>query len=255
VCGIRLARIDQRMLKLRNLVTLDLSNNEISKIPEDWKVMESLKEINLSHNHLEGISRGFCVGSLSKTLRLLNLSSNKLILLPNYFCSLNGLYTLVLSSNKMKALPPSIAKMTQLKHFDIGDNEIEALPGGFARLRLDSLEMTGNFFPTSVESRILRDRLQKVPSLLEIAARLIVCRGIKTTPEDLTPQMIAYLDSGMRCLCSAPVWNSVVSAIVVLELRRVCSTLSSDGLDSVPLEANLCSGECLQKFQNNPYAF
>ena len=46
VTGIRLARVDQRMIKLRNLASLDLSNNEIVKLPENWDQVPCLRYCN-----------------------------------------------------------------------------------------------------------------------------------------------------------------------------------------------------------------
>ena len=59
----------------------------------------------------------------------------------------------------------------------------------------------------------------------------------------------------MNCLCGEPVWNNVVTALVPMSLLRVASQISASGLDSVCLEASLCSLKCLNMFQNNPYAF
>ena len=105
-----------------------------------------------------------------------------------------------------------------------------------------------------LEPRVLRDRLEPVPSLLELVARNVQRRGTRLLPEEITPQLLAYMDSGMRCLCSCPVWNSVVTALVSLDLARVASTVSAGGLASVPIEVCFCSRTCLAKYQNNPYA-
>ena len=127
VSGIRLARVDQRMLKLSNLVTLDLANNEITKLPDSWDLMTSLKELNLSGNQLSSLPRAFCTGPLVSSLRLLNLSSNLLLLLPNYFCCLSSLVILDISLNQLKALPPSLARLGQLRQLVASDNQLKVL--------------------------------------------------------------------------------------------------------------------------------
>jgi len=255
VSGIRLARVDSRMLKLRSLVKLDLSGNEITSVPENFDLLDQLSELDISANQIEKLPRGFCTGTLAKSLKLLNLSDNKIILLPNYFCNLRQLVTLNLNNNQLKLLPPSVGRLTNLKHFQASGNNLKVLPGSFSRLRLDTLELTSNDFDHRMEPRVLRDRLENVSTLLELVARYITKKGITVGPEDVTPQLLNYLDSGMRCLCGSPVWNNVVTALVKMDLSRVSSSISSGGVDRVCIEASLCSNKCLQMFQNNPYAF
>ena len=121
--------------------------------------------------------------------------------------------------------------------------------------RLDSLEVSANsFFPTT-EARTLRDRLSPVSSLMELCAAAVVKQRLKVGPEDVTPQLLHYLDSVMRCLCGKPVWNNVVTALVNMDLSRVASQISAGGLSTVFIEAQLCSTKCLNIFKNNPYAF
>ena len=82
VSGIRLARVDNRMLKLVNLTKLNLSGNEIKTLPDNFDLLENLSEIDFSSNYLEKIPRGFCVGILSKRLKLLDISENRITMLP-----------------------------------------------------------------------------------------------------------------------------------------------------------------------------
>jgi len=257
ICGIRLARIDSRVMKLYNLVSLDLSNNEITTLPESLGDMKTLMEFTITGNLLTSLPRSFCCGPLTKSLRLLNLSENKIQILPNYFCSLKALVTLNVRRNMMRALPPSIGKLSNLKHFDASGNNFKVLPGGFSSLRLDSLEISGNDFEDfhGKETRILRNRLEDVSSLLELSASFVVRSGMRVSPEEVVPQLLAYLDSGMRCLCSKPVWNNVVTALVIMDLTRVATQVSAGGISTVSIETSLCSLACLEKFKNNPYAY
>lgn len=135
VSGVRLAKVDSRMLKLRNLSKLCLADNEISKLPDNWGLVQGLSDLNLSGNQLETIPRQFCVGTMAKSLKSLNLSGNKIIFLPNFFCNLHQLISLDVSKNNIKCLPPSLGKLTNLKHFKVNDNNLTILPGSFSRLR------------------------------------------------------------------------------------------------------------------------
>jgi len=199
VSGIRLARVDARMLKLRNLVKLDLSGNEITAVPDNFDLLDHLSDLNLSGNQIEKVSRGFCVGAMAKSLKLLNLSDNKIVFLYPIFCNLKQLVTLNLSNNQLKLLPPSMDKFSNLKHFIASGNNLKILPGSFSRLRLETLELSANDFDPP-ESRILRNKLEDVGTLLEIVARYIVKKGVSVGPEDVTHQLLMYLDSGEQIL-------------------------------------------------------
>ena len=63
-------------------------------------------------------------------------------------------------------------------------------------LRLDNLELSANNFDPACAPRTLRDRLEPVSSLLELAAVQVVSRNIRVTEEDVDPRLLAYLDSG-----------------------------------------------------------
>jgi len=257
VSGLRLARVDNRMLKLKGLVSLDLSNNEITNLPDGLGDLASLRELSLVGNQLTSLPRSLCTGSLTSSLKLLNLSENKIILLPNYFCNLRQLVTLNVSKNQLKLLPPSLGKLASLKHLHASGNNLRVLPGSFSSLRLDTLELSGNDLQETgdtTDTKVLRNRLETVPSLLEMVATVLVKQAVRLSPEDVTPQLLAYMDSGMRCLCSQPVWNNVVTALVKMDICRVATEVSAGGISTVNIEASLCSMYCLEKFKNNPYA-
>ena len=61
-----------------------------------------------------------------------------------------------------------------------------------ALLRLDSLELSHNPF-SETTARVLVNKLEPVSSLLEASARTVVARRVHYTPEDLFPQLLAYL--------------------------------------------------------------
>lgn len=71
-CG--LARVDIRMLSLKNLRKLDLSHNHIKKLPATIGDLIHLQELNLNDNHLESFSVALCQSTLQKSLRSLDRS-------------------------------------------------------------------------------------------------------------------------------------------------------------------------------------
>ena len=73
-----LKKIEGRILALRHLTRLDMSDNCIRELPTDFEKLNCLSELVLHDNQIEEIPKGFCTGALSRTLNLLDLGNNKL---------------------------------------------------------------------------------------------------------------------------------------------------------------------------------
>lgn len=86
----------------RNLHTINLSNNSLSIIPDEFCNLSALKECYLSFNHIK--------------------------YLPDNFKNLKSLLILHLNSNKLVYLPSSIRDMKQLEELDLYDNIIIEFP-------------------------------------------------------------------------------------------------------------------------------
>ncbi len=61
-------------------------------------------------------------------LRGLNLSYNKLTVLPQEICCLKSLEVLNLEGNQLTTLPPEIAQLSHLRKITLWDNELKSLP-------------------------------------------------------------------------------------------------------------------------------
>jgi len=252
--GIRLAKIDSRIMKLVNLTDLDMADNEIEKLPDNWNSVTSLAILNLTNNTISTIPRGFCFGQMIKTLQCLNLSFNKIKLLPNVLCRLTELVSLNLNNNELTQLPPSLGNLSKLKHLTASNNYIKFLPGSVVALRLESLELSNNPLEDA-ESRIMSNKLESVSTLMEMSGRAVVKMKVQYTDEDVLPHVQRYLESVMFCPCKQPVWNNVARAMVKLQLERIAKSVCCDGLREVIMDASVCSTRCLSTFMNNPFAF
>jgi len=253
----RLTRFDARMLKLKNLTELDLSGNDITKLPNDLLCLDQLGQLNLSNNQIEILPRGFCSGSLSRSLRLLNLSNNKIKLLPSYFCRLRQLVTLNLDNNDLSSLPPAIGKLNQLKFLTLDNNSIKLFPGSIVRLHLDNIKLSGNPLLSSIPPGSSDNSSNPVgpPSMLEILARHVILHKTPYSEEDIPGRLMEYLESYTQCLCGRPVWNSGVACALTIELRRIASSVVADGRESLVLiNATMCSQACQDRYRNNPFA-
>lgn len=153
--------------KIRSLVALNLSVNQLQSIPDSIAGLENLEELNLSSNILEALPDS--IGLLLK-LKTLDVSSNKLTALPDSICHCGSLvelnasfnkltylptnigYELVnlrrlsIQLNKIRSLPTSIGEMNSLQFLDVHFNELQGLPRTIGKLtNLEHLDLSSNF--------------------------------------------------------------------------------------------------------------
>ncbi len=168
--GVSLNRLDMRLLELKMLQFLDLSNNSIKSLPESLKDA-SLIELKLSGNKLTEFPDSICIGNLSERLKLLDLARNSLAHLSHKFSNFKSLIQLRLDCNQLQVLPRTFGKMTTLKFLSISNNKLVVLPPSFPNLSLESLDLFGNPFTASGLVRRCSDL--SLPTLQELTGRVI----------------------------------------------------------------------------------
>lgn len=86
--GLERKSFDRQILKLQSLKVLNLSQNQLTSIPQELGGLPNLQELNLSDNLLgkSPISKWLWLNGLniSKTLQSLNLSSNQVISIVSF---------------------------------------------------------------------------------------------------------------------------------------------------------------------------
>jgi hypothetical protein len=127
------------------LASLDLSCNSLGdgfKLP----VLPLLVELRLADNVL-GPAAVQRAGPLPEGLRVLDLSSNRLTLLPPCILRLRQLAVLKLDKQRLRELPEEIAMLPQLEELDAGFNELQRALAlrrpGLPRLRRLCLRSNG----------------------------------------------------------------------------------------------------------------
>ncbi|CAJ0966885.1 unnamed protein product [Ranitomeya imitator] len=101
---------------------LDLSLSDLSEIPvRDLAALPKATVLDLSCNKLTMLPGEFC--SLTHIVRL-DLSKNQLVQLPSEFGRLVNLQHLDLLQNRLKALPVTFAQLKSLKWLDLKDNPL-----------------------------------------------------------------------------------------------------------------------------------
>ena len=145
---------------LLSLISIDLSRNKIEKIPQNMRVLDTLKELNLSNNLLNiGCSdndKG--LGWVPNSLTSLNLSGNKLSTADTEIViegAVSQLKILDLSQNYLTSLPTSI-QSSGICELNAAFNQLTTLRGMDFRclMNLEVLDLKTNKLKTSELSNI-----------------------------------------------------------------------------------------------------
>ncbi len=117
--------------------TLNLSNQNLQKVPDSVFGKTNLEELNVSNNKLTGALQGE-IRKL-QNLRVLNASNNQMTGVPAEIGQLENLEVLDLSNNNLTGLPNELGNLKNLKVLNISGNNyseadlngiIEKLPSG-----------------------------------------------------------------------------------------------------------------------------
>lgn len=175
-----LTNIPNQITEFKNLKTLDLSFNKISKIDVNTKFpnsleilllsnnlltefnliyLENLMSLSLSNNNLKSINEN--IGKFSKLFQL-RLDGNKLEEIPNSICNLKNLYWLHIDYNQLKTLPKNIGKLKTLQALIASNNNLTFIPISILKLKnLTALELASNKI-TKVPDKLLYTNLENI---------------------------------------------------------------------------------------------
>lgn len=125
-----------------SLQVLDLSRNQIGKLPEQIGILASLVTLRANSNHLDAVPDQIC--DLAN-LEELSLGGNRLKQLPADIGRLTKLRTCILDHNYISSLPESLTNLTLLETLDLTGNAIESLPLEFHRMALKTAHGYRNY--------------------------------------------------------------------------------------------------------------
>ncbi|XP_046688250.1 LOW QUALITY PROTEIN: protein flightless-1-like [Homalodisca vitripennis] len=145
---------------LSNLRDVDLSFNDLPKVPDALYTVPTLRRLNLSSNCITELAMALEVW---QNLETLNLCCNQLTSLPASLCKLTSLRRLYLNNNKLdfEGIPSGIGKLVNLEVFSAANNHLEMIPEGLCRCgSLKKLILSGNRLITLPDTVHLLSELQ-----------------------------------------------------------------------------------------------
>ena len=199
VNGLGLRKIDLRLFKLKFLIKLDLTRNNVSTIhPGLFNVR--LKVLSLSDNALteRSFPPNIKDSLLASSIEKLDLSQNKIRQLPRAITRFRKLRSLIIDNNEVIRLPTNLPR--SLKVLSAKDNKLE-----FTELprfhRFEKLELGGNPFNMKPSNVITLPPTNRVSSLLQITAQNCLHYNFVYNNKMLPWTVCSMLDAARYCPC------------------------------------------------------
>ena len=216
------------------LELLDLSNNKISRLPENFGDFKALKILFLSNNHFTEFPK---VVANCPNLTMIGFKSNQITTIPEDAFP-KQLQWLILTDNKIAALPKSIGECFKLQKCALAGNQLTHLPDEMAQCRnLELLRISAN------QLQELPQWLVELPRLAWLAfsgnpctAKIPVQEKIATIAwEELA--VLEQLGEGASGIISKAIWKNQTVAIKVFK-----GEVTSDGYPEDELATCLATG-------------
>ena len=186
---------------LKQLIELNLANNELTSLPKSFGDLKQLKELNLGNNGLTSLPES--LGNLEQ-LEKLYLRDNQLTLLPESIGSITRLNNLKLTNNLLTSLPESIGNLKKLDTLNLEGNQLTSLPESIGELeQLTELDLEANELTSLPESLGTLEQLRELDlannnltSLPISIAQLGNLSSLRVIGNQLGPEIEAALNDG-----------------------------------------------------------
>ena len=219
------------------LELLDLSDNRLTELPDDFGRFKKLRILFLSNNAFTEIPQ---VLSECPELTMIGFKSNRITLWPEDAMPAKVRW-LILTDNRIEKLPDSIGKLKHLQKLMLAGNQISTLPDTMSHCK--NLELV----------RLSANRLERLPEWLFTMPCLswLACAGNPCTstplPDSNKLAEIAWEDISLHeelgegasgIISRAVVNNEALAAIKVFK-----GEVTSDGYPADEMSASMAAGE------------
>lgn len=159
-----LIKIPPSLEELEGLMILTLSYNNIRKFNPELARCEALERIVLDWNQIGEIEPGIFSDTTFHRLEVINLSHNRLTVLPNDFPRTAGkaLSYVDLSYNQLTMVPSALMECGQLRELNLSHNRLTSLPDKYELKKLRKLFLSFNELVTLPEDIGISEKLEKL---------------------------------------------------------------------------------------------
>jgi hypothetical protein len=137
-----------------DVLAIDLANQGINSLPDEFSKLKKLISINLRGNKFIDFP---IVLTKLRTIEEISLSSNGLERIPVDIGKLRNLRVLILNFNHLTELPKEMGLLHNLLYLDIGDNQLKTIPEELRNLtNLQELHVDDNLLTDFEKERLKR---------------------------------------------------------------------------------------------------
>ncbi|XP_055607698.1 leucine-rich repeat protein 1 [Uranotaenia lowii] len=247
ISEIKLTRFDPQILLLKNLRSLNLSDNCLDMIPKALGQLR-IAELNLSGNSLQKDRWEWLQEhTIQSSLQNLNIGSNNLAQFPINIIYLRMLVNLNMQANHIQKLPFAIWKMTRLRFMNLSGNQLGSIPESMVRMKLDQVDLSENQLAqnqvTVPDLRLQQSDIRQTPALWELAARVVVARKIHYSIGMIPFLLVELMHRTPICACGLLCFTSRIHERAKV-IRLNCQHTIINSNHAIYADSVFCSQRC-----------